>query len=64
MEFSQYILDVVTSIDYVTKDHDSRLLSILREASKNAPSETESHVLDVIALPYSIMQRIGLSVHR
>lgn len=49
MDFSQYVLDVIASVDPVIKDHDSRSITIIREAAKNAPSETDSHVLDVIA---------------
>lgn len=49
MEFSQYVLEVIASIDYVTKDHDTNSISLVREASEKAPSAAESHMLDVIA---------------
>ena len=49
MEFSQYVLNVIASIDYMAKDHETNSISLIREASEKAPSETESHMLDVIA---------------
>lgn len=49
MDFSQYILDVLASIEHMIKDHDTHSVSIIREAAQKAPSETESHILDVIA---------------
>ena len=54
MEFSQYILDVLASIDYVEKDRDSCARSLTREAIENAPSEIESHILEIIAGVYSM----------
>ena len=49
MTLSQYVLDVIASIDPVIKDHDTSSISLIREASEKAPTETESHILDVIA---------------
>ena len=49
MDFSQYVLDVIASVDPVIKDHDTGSISLIREASEKAPSKTESHILDVIA---------------
>lgn len=49
MVFSQYVLDIIASIDPVIKDHDTRSISLIREASEKAPTEAESHILDVIA---------------
>lgn len=49
MKFSQYVTDALASIDYVAKDHDTNSVSLIREASDKAPSEAESHILDVIA---------------
>ncbi len=49
MEFSQYIIDAITSIDYVEKNHDITAVSLIRKASENAPNNTDSHILDVIA---------------
>ena len=49
MEFSQYVLDVIASIDYVTKEHDTHSLSLLHEKSETAPNATDSHILDIIA---------------
>ena len=49
MDFSQYVLDVIASVDPVIKDHDTGSISLIREASKKAPSKTEAHILDVIA---------------
>lgn len=49
MEFTQYVLDVIASIDYMEKRHDIRGISLVREASEKAPSEAESHILNVIA---------------
>lgn len=61
MEFSQYILDVIESINYVTKDYDTNMVSLVRDASENAPSEKESHILDVIAgastMRYKVQER-------
>ena len=49
MDFPQYVLDVIASVDPVIKDHDTGSISLIREASEKAPSKTESHILDVIA---------------
>ena len=49
MDFSQYVLDVIASVDPVIRDHDTGSISLIREASEKAPSKTESHILDVIA---------------
>ena len=49
MTLSQYILDVIASIDPVIKDHDTSSISLIREAAKKAPSEAESHILNVVA---------------
>ena len=49
MTLSQYILDVIASIDPVIKDHDTSSISLIREAAEKAPSKVESHILDVIA---------------
>ena len=49
MDFSQYVLDVIASVDPVIKDHDTGSISLIREASEKAPSKTEAHILDVIA---------------
>ena len=49
MEFSQYVRDVIASIDYVAKDHDTNSVALLREASEKAPSKTEAHMVDIIA---------------
>lgn len=49
MTLSQYVLDVITSIDPVIKDHDTSSISLIREAAEKAPSKVESHILDVIA---------------
>ena len=49
MDFPQYVLDVIASVDPVIKDHDTGSISLIREASEKAPSKAESHILDVIA---------------
>ena len=49
MDFSQYVLDVIASVDPVIKDHDTGSISLIREASKKAPSKSDAHILDVIA---------------
>ena len=49
MTLSQYILDVIASIDPVIKDHDTSSISLIREAAEKAPSEAESHILNVVA---------------
>ncbi len=49
MDFSQYVLDVIASIDPVIKDHDTSSISLIREAAEKAPSEAESHILNVVA---------------
>lgn len=49
MDFSQYVLDTISSIDYVVKDHDSNAISLLQEASDKATDETDFHILKVIA---------------
>lgn len=49
MDFSQYVLDVIASVDPVIKDHDTGSISLIRAASGKAPSEAESHILDIIA---------------
>ena len=49
MEFSQYVLDVIASINYMEKDHDTSFVALVRKASDEAPSELDSHILSVIA---------------
>lgn len=48
MEFSQYIIDLLTSIN-ITNHHDTSAISLIRKASENAPSESDSHILGIIA---------------
>ena len=49
MEFSQYILDAIKSADFISKNHDTASVALLREASEKAPSQTEARILGVIA---------------
>lgn len=49
MEFSQYVLDAIKSVNCMSKNHDAASVAILREASEKAQSETDSHILDVVA---------------
>ena len=58
MEFSKYVLDVIKSIDYVEKDHDMSVVSILRKMSVKAPSKTDAHVLDVIAGAITLFYKV------
>lgn len=48
MVFSRYVLDAITSLNYVVKDHDTTFQSFLREASEKAPNTTDTHILDII----------------
>lgn len=54
MNFSQYVLDAIASIDYVSKNHDSKSISDIFETSKKAPNETDSHILEIVAGTYSM----------
>lgn len=54
MNFSQYVLDAIASIEYISKNHDSKSISIIFEASKKAPNEKDSHILEIIAGAYSM----------
>ncbi len=49
MKFSQYVLDAIRSVDCMSKNHDTASVALLREASEKAQSETDSHILDVVA---------------
>ena len=50
MEFSQYVLDAIATIDYRVDDYGNcKSLDSVRNASKNATNEIDSHILEVIA---------------
>lgn len=49
MEFSQYVMEAIASVDYVAKDRDFNAVSLIKGAAEKAENETDSHVLDVIS---------------
>lgn len=49
MEFSQYVVDALVPSNHISKDYDYSFLSLIRDSIKNAPNETDAHILSVIA---------------
>ena len=49
MEFSQYVLDTLASVDYLEKDRDYQAESLIRGAAERIENENDSHILRVIA---------------
>lgn len=49
MEFSQYVADAMVPSNHISKDYDYSFLSLIRDSIKNAPNETDAHILSVIA---------------
>lgn len=49
MDFSQYVLEAIASIDYLEKDRDFEAESLIRGAAEKAENANDSHVLGVIA---------------
>lgn len=49
MEFSQYVLEAIASIDYLDKDRDYEAESLIRDAAQKAENANDSHILGVIA---------------
>lgn len=49
MEFSQYVLETLTSIDYVVKDRDFNAVSLIKGAAEKASNEMDAHILNVIS---------------
>ena len=48
MELSQYVRNAIVGINFVEKDHDSRAISIIKEASVKAPNQHDAHILDIV----------------
>lgn len=49
MDFSQYVLEAIASIDYLEKDRDYQAESLIRGAAEKAENANDSHILGVIA---------------
>ncbi len=54
MILSQYAMDAIASINYVTKEHENEAISLINKSSKSAPNEQDFHILEVIAGVISI----------
>lgn len=48
MEFSQYVLNAIASLNSVKKKYDTHAVTLIREAADHAPNKMDSHILDVI----------------
>ena len=49
MNFSQYVLNAIASIDYLEKDRDYNAVSLIKGAAENAENVQDSHILGIIA---------------
>lgn len=49
MDFSQYVLDSIASVDYLEKDRDCSAESLIKGAAEKSECENDSHILNVIA---------------
>lgn len=49
MEFSQYVTEVIASIDHVEKDRDYDAVSQIKGAMKKADNEIDAHILSIIS---------------
>lgn len=49
MDFSQYVLNAIASIDYLEKDRDYNAVSLIKGAAENAENGQDSHILSTIA---------------
>ncbi len=57
MDFSQYVLNAIASIDYLEKDRDYNAQSLIKGATEKAEDGQDSHVLDVIAGSMSMIYK-------
>ena len=49
MEFSQYVVDAIVSINNVEKDRDQHAISLIKESAIKADNELDAHILNVIS---------------
>ena len=49
MEFSQYVLEAIASVDYLEKERDYQAESLIRGAAEKAESENDSRALNIVA---------------